>query len=255
MPSVIRRALVAALLGLFALPVSAFATWSIIVLDRATGRIGVAGASCTSDVYGVMALVPGTGALIAQGIGHPPAMRAAIRLLRAGITPDTILRIITVPGLDSAVQHRQYAIATFASGQTQHTGSALIDYRGERNADGVLVQGSILAGPAVLDRAMEAIQQARAAGRSLEEVVMAGLKAGAAAGGDSRCGARRASSAFLAVAKPGDIPNWPYLTLRVVEAGSVNAVERLDTRFAQWQATGGGKFRVTFETVRPDSTD
>ena len=90
----------------------------------------------------------------------------------------------------------------------------------------------------------------------LEDVIMAGLKAGADAGGDARCGEQRATAAFLAVAKPGDIPNWPYLTLRVVDAdrgGAVNAVELLESRLALWKANGGPKMRVTSETVKPDS--
>src|SRR5687767_4948302 len=233
MIGLIRRTAMAASVLIPFFPVSASATWSIVVLDRATGFIGVAGASCTSDVYGIMAVVPGTGALMAQGTGHPPAMREAIRLLRAGADPDSILRALSSPTLDSALQDRQYGIATFASGQRQFTGAALRDYRGERSADGVLVQGNLLAGAAVLDRAMEAIQHARAGRKPLEEVIMAGLKAGADAGGDSRCGAQRATAAFLAVAKPGDIPNWPFLTLRVVDAdrgSAVNAVELLERR-------------------------
>jgi uncharacterized Ntn-hydrolase superfamily protein len=109
----------------------------------------------------------------------------------------------------------------------------------------------------VLDRSLEAVQKARAAGRPLEEVVMAGLRAGADASGDSRCGAQRATTAFLAVAKPGDVPNWPYLTLRVVgvEKGDrVNAVEMLEKRLELWRANGGAKLQITNETVKPEDT-
>jgi uncharacterized Ntn-hydrolase superfamily protein len=250
----VRRTLLATTLLIMGVPASAAATWSIIVIDKRTGLIGVAGASCTSDVHGIMALVPGTGALVAQAIGHPAAVREGIRLLRAGIAPDSILRALSAPALDSALQDRQYAIATFA-GQAQFTGGAIREYRGERRADGVLVQGSLLAGPAVLDRTMEAIQRARNAGMPLEEVIMSGLKAGADAGGDSRCGAQRATAAFLAVAKPGDNPNWPYLTLRVVDAtpgSTVRAVDLLQTRLALWKANGGPTLRLTSETIKPD---
>lgn len=256
MKPTVRHTLLAAAFLIVALPSSAAATWSVIVLDKRTGLIGVAGASCTSDVHGIMALVPGTGALVAQALGHPAAMREAVRLLRAGIAPDSVLRAISMPTLDSALQDRQYAIATFASGQVQFSGGALREYRGERSADGVLVQGSLLAGPAVLDRTMAAIQQARAAGKPLEEVIMAGLKAGADAGGDSRCDAQRATAAFLAVAKPGDNPNWPYLTLRVVDAtrgSTVRAVDLLQTRLSLWKANGGPTLLLTSETIKPDS--
>ena len=83
---------------------------------------------------------------------------------------------------------------------------------------------------------------------------MAGLEAGADAGGDSRCGAQRATAAFLTVAKTGDVPNWPYLTLRVVgieKGDKVNAVELLASRLALWRANGSAKLHITNETVRP----
>ena len=255
MSTVTRRILVAALL-IPCLPASASATWSIIVLDRTKGLIGVAGASCTSDVYGIVALIPGTGALMAQAIGFPPAISEALRLLRAGANPDSVLRVITAPSFDTATQMRQYGIATFAGGQVQFTGTATANYHGERSANGVVVQGNILVGPAVLDRAMAAIQRAQAAGKPMEDVVMAGLRAGSDAGGDSRCGAQRATSAFLAVAKPGDVPNWPFLMLRVIDvarSSTINAVVMLQSRLAHWRAGGGPKNSITSETVRPDS--
>lgn len=101
------------------------------MLDRTTGRIGVAAASCTSDVHGIVALAPGIGALVAQAIGHPPGLREATRLLRAGVAPDSILRHISSPTIDSATTERQYGFATFDKGQTQFTGAGLRDYRGE----------------------------------------------------------------------------------------------------------------------------
>ncbi len=224
--------------------------------DRATGFIGVAAASCTSDVSGIMSLTPGTGALMAQAIGHPAAIREALRLLREGVAPDSVLRAITASSIDTASAARQYGMATFSSGQVQFTGAATADYHGERSSDGVLVQGNILTGPAVLDQTMAAIREARTAGKPMEEVVLAGLKAGSDAGGDARCGAQRATSSFLAVAKPGDVPNWPFLTLRVldVERGStVNAVELLAERLTHWRAGGGPTRRITSESVRPSS--
>lgn len=254
---VTKRALAGTLLLMPLVPASSSATWSIIVLDRASGAIGVAGASCTSDVSGIMALIPGTGALMAQGIGYPPAMREALRLLRAGVAADSVLRAITASTNDTASQLRQYGMATFAGGQAQFTGAAAPAYHGERRAEEILVQGNILVGPAVLDQAMAAIQAARAAGKPMEEVVLAGLKAGADAGGDSRCGVQRATSAFLAVARPGDLANWPFLTLRILDVArgsSTNAVDLLQVRLAHWRAGGGATYRITSESVKPDST-
>jgi uncharacterized Ntn-hydrolase superfamily protein len=258
MYSCIKRALCVVLALQVCLPHAAWATWSIIVLDRASNRVAVAAASCTSDVYGVMALFPGVGALVAQGMGHPPAMREAMRLLQDGQSVDSVVRAITSRAVDSVTAQRQYGIATFSGGQRQFSGTDLTAYHGERSAEDILVQGNTLAGPAVLDRALAAIQTARAEGRPLEEVAMAGLKAGADAGGDVRCGDQRATSAFLAVAKPGDVPNWPYLTLRVVgveKSWTINAVDVLQSRLILWQQSGGRRNRLTSETVRPDSAD
>jgi hypothetical protein len=52
------------------------------------------------------------------------------------------------------------------------------------------------------------------------------------------------------------VPNWPYLTLRVVDAekgGSVNAVDMLQTRLGLWRTNGGETLRITSETVKPDT--
>jgi uncharacterized Ntn-hydrolase superfamily protein len=175
-------------------------------------------------------------------------------LLREGVSSVSVLRAITATSLDESSQERQYGIATFDGGQVQFTGTSVAGVSGERLGNGILVQGNTLASPAVLDRAMAAIEEALAAGRPIEQVALEGLRAGADAGGDSRCGSQRATSAFLAVAKPGDVPNWPYLTLRVVDAdkgSDVNAVDVLEERLRLWHETGGPRNRLTSETVRP----
>ena len=209
------------------LPRAARATWSIVVLDRARRWIGVAGASCTPDVYGIMSLRPGQGVLVAQAIGNEAAIQRANQLLAAGAPPDSVLRVVTAPATDTAGRLRQYAAASFAAGDrpggvAQFTGDSAAAHHGERRLtdDGVdvLVQGNSLPGPAVLDRAVAAIRAARAAGRPMPDVLMAGLAAGAAAGGDVRCGAQRAARAVRVVARPGAKPPLPCRTLAGVGA-------------------------------------
>jgi len=253
MPALFRRALVAAVLIAPCLPRPAHATWSIVVMDRERGWIGVAAASCTPDVYGIMRLMPGRGVLIAQAVGDDAAIQRAAGLLAQGATPDSVLRAVTAPHADPGVQQRQYAVATLAGGGGQFTGTATAGFHGHRAAPDVLVQGNSLPGPEVLDRAMAAVQRARAAGGTLEEALMAGLRAGSEAGGDVRCGAQRATSAFLTVARPGEKPFLPYLTLSVfgAERGTVNAVEVLQSRFTRWQTTGGPRNPITSEGMQP----
>jgi len=249
----LRRATLAAIVLLPLVPRAASATWSIVVLDRARGWIGVGAASCTADVYGIMRLMPGRGVLIAQAIGNDAAIGHAGELLGRGVPPDSVLEIITAPSLDTHTGERQYAIAMLGGGAVQFTGPATAPWHGERRTADVLVQGNSLTGPQVLDQALAAVERARAAGAPLEEVVMAGLRAGSSAGGDVRCGAQRATSAFLTVAKPGEKPFLPYLTLSVFGAarGTVNAVDVLRARLTRWKASGGPRNRITSEGVQP----
>jgi len=241
MPSFGRITILRAVLAISLFPARASATWSIVVLDRTTQRIGVAGASCTGDVYGIMGLLPGKGVLIAQASSHVPSIQAGMRLLSQGASADSVWRILSDPALDPQLAVRQYAVATLQGDIVQFTGDSTPGYHGDRKALDVLVQGNTLPGPDVLDRVMTAIRAARAARHTLEDVLMAGLQAGADAGGDKRCGAQRATSAFLVVARPDEPVGRPYLSLIVyaVERGKVNAVDFLHKTLSEWKATGG----------------
>jgi uncharacterized Ntn-hydrolase superfamily protein len=105
----------------------------------------------------------------------------------------------------------------------------------------------------VLDRVMAAIHTAQAAHRNLEDVLMAGLQAGADAGGDKRCGAQRAMSSFLVVAGPDEPVGRPYLSIIVFGADStgVNAVDFLHAKFSEWKANGGPKNRRSRMDYQP----
>jgi uncharacterized Ntn-hydrolase superfamily protein len=254
MPRSIRHALTTIAL-LLTLPRTASATWSIVVLDRTKQMIGVAGASCTGDVYGIMGLLPGKGVLIAQGVSNTPSIQLAMRLLTDGVAPDSVLRAISDSSFDAELKIRQYAVATLRGETVQFTGSATPDYHGERSAPDVLVQGNTLPSAMVLDRVMAAIKTARAKGRPMEDILMAGLRAGSDAGGDKRCDVQRATSAFLVVAKPGQPVGRPYLSLIVLGAdrGTVNAVEFLQSQLLQWERSGGQRNRISRMDFRPDS--
>jgi uncharacterized Ntn-hydrolase superfamily protein len=62
------------------------------------------------------------------------------------------------------------------------------------------------------------------------------LEAGAKSGGDKRCGERKASSAFVIVAKPDDIEKY-WLSLIIYENDDhSHAVEALRQKFDAWKA-------------------
>lgn len=256
MPIAVRRYLIATILLSMCLPASASATWSIVILDRATQRIGVAGASCTDYVYGIMGLLPGKGVLIAQAISNSPSIELGMKLLDQGASADSVWRVISDTTFDSQLASRQYALATLNGDKIQFTGAGTPDYHGDRKATDVLVQGNTLPGPEVLDRVMAAIKDARAAGHTIEDVLMAGLQAGADAGGDKRCGEQRATSAFLVVARPGEPVGRPYLSLIIygVDRGKVNAVDFLHARLSEWERTGGAKNNRSRMDFRPDTS-
>ena len=248
----LRRAMFALLIA-GAFPSTASATWSIVILDPRTQRIGVAGASCTGYVYGIMGLLPGKGVLIAQAVSSDPATQQAMKLLDQGASPDSIWRVIGNRVFDQQLSIRQYGLATLRGEFFQYTGDRTPDYHGDRRAPNVLVQGNTLPGPEVLDRIMAAIRDAQTAQRSVEDVLMAGLQAGADAGGDRRCGAQRAMSSFLVVAGPDEPVGRPYLSIIVFGADSagVNAVDFLHTKFSEWKASGGPKNRRSRMDYQP----
>jgi uncharacterized Ntn-hydrolase superfamily protein len=236
-----RHVIMSAIVATALFPARASATWSIVVLDRSTHRIGVAGASCTGDVYGIMGLAPGKGVLIAQALSSAPSIQLALKLLNGGVQADSVWRIIGDRAFDPQLAIRQYAIATFAGEFIQFTGDSTPDYHGDRKDVDVLVQGNTLPGAVVLDRVMSAIRDARAKRRDMEDVLMAGLQAGADAGGDKRCGAQRATAAFLVVVNPDEPVGRPYLSIIVfgTARGSVNAVDFLHAKLSQWERSGG----------------
>jgi uncharacterized Ntn-hydrolase superfamily protein len=248
-----RRCSLIAILSAALFPATASATWSIVILDPTTHRIGVAGASCTGYVYGIMGLRPGKGVIIAQAISNDTAIQQGLKLLDDGATADSIWRVIGSPTFDSQLSIRQYALATLRGDVVQYTGAGTPDYHGDRRAANVFVQGNTLPGPEVLDRVMAAIAKAQAARRNLEDVLMAGLQAGADAGGDRRCGKQRAMSSFLVVAGPDEPVGRPYLSIIVFGADSagVNAVDFLRRKFSEWKASGGAKNRRSRMDYQP----
>ncbi|HVF82465.1 MAG TPA: DUF1028 domain-containing protein, partial [Flavisolibacter sp.] len=109
--------------------------------------------------------------------------------------------------------------------------------KGAVTAKGISVQGNTLTNAEELKAVLDAALKAQKASLPIQEVLMLALEAGAKTGGDKRCGNRKASSAFITVAKPGDDPKKPYLNLVVNGTDEkANAVEALRKKFDDWKA-------------------
>jgi uncharacterized Ntn-hydrolase superfamily protein len=222
-----------ALLSIAALPEIASATWSIVAADPATGEVGAAGATCGPSVAVIARVVPGKGAVVAQGLSSSEGRDHARDMLRQGSSAKAIIDAVTSSEVDQRFfvvrQLRQYGVVSLHDATVSvagSTGALTWPSRGSREAAGAMVVGNMLANRSVLDKTLEYfVNTPKACG--LTVALLNALEAGAREGGDSRCSAQQSAlSAFLFFAKPDDTVN--ALTVRVVapdqQAGGGNPV-------------------------------
>jgi len=157
-------------------------TWSILARDPASGALGAAVASRFFAVGALCIHVEGrVGALATQALVNPMYAVHAMPRLRAGEDPTAILQDLTGP--DPGREQRQLHILDATGRIAQHTGSGCVAWAGQVRGLDVSVAGNMLAGPAVVERTLDAFQ--RAIG-TLAERLLTAMEAGEAAGGDKR---------------------------------------------------------------------
>lgn len=213
-----------------------FATWSIIIIDPVTKEIGIAGASCTYNCYGIGKIIPGIGAVIVQAMSNNQARNKGIEMILAESRPADIIKALRDPAFDP--ERQQYAVVTikFINEPAGYTGDSTKNYNGILTASGVSVQGNTLANEQELKIIFDAVKQGKNKALSVAEILMLALEAGSNAGGDKRCGEQKASSAFIIVAKPGS--KQPYLDLNIFGQGKggPNAVILLRKKFEKFKS-------------------
>jgi len=217
---------------------SAQATWSVVAVDPRTREVGSAGASCTPYVAGIVALIPGHGAIVAQAMSNAAARRRGAALIALGGGPGAVVAAISHPSFDGTYQEQQYGVASldFHDRPAAFTGTKTPAAAGQLLAPGVAVLGNVLTGQDVLTATMDAFQ--RDPRGSLAERLLRALEAGAARGGDRRCGAQTARSAYLVVARPDDPPRRPAVRHIIAgqRQGGPNPVHLLRRAFAVGRA-------------------
>ena len=196
-----RRFLILAFLASFLPPAqSAYATWSVIALDRATGTVVIASATCVAqqafagfpakDLRDVQAIVvPGKGVAAAQA--SVDDTRANQRLIYAeiqkGTPPDQILTMLKA---DQRIEGRQFGILDMDGRMAGFSGTrnqaVSLDRQGQVAGTQIYysIQGNILASEAVVTDAVQAFTSATG---QLSDRVMAAMEAADAKGGDKRC--------------------------------------------------------------------
>jgi uncharacterized Ntn-hydrolase superfamily protein len=166
-------------------------TFSILGYDPATGELGAAVQSRVFSVgNGVLWAEADTGVAATQAIvdvGYGPK---ALALLRAGLTPESIVRAIldsdTDPGYSGQAwpkAGRQFAVMDAKGNYAAHTGPQATTWAGNKGGKFCTAQGNILAGEAVVANMVKAFEETTGA---LSLRLVAALEAGQAAGGDTR---------------------------------------------------------------------
>jgi uncharacterized Ntn-hydrolase superfamily protein len=176
----------------------AFATFSIVAFDPATGDLGVAVAS---RVFGVGNHVPwaeaGVGAVATQAAMNGGYGPRGLELLRQGLSAQQVLDRLLAEDKFDRIEGRQVAIIDAKGNIAVHTGPAANEWKGHIKGATYTVQGNILAGPHVAQAMARAFESATG---ELAERLYAALKAGDDAGGDRR---GRQSASILVVRKGG----------------------------------------------------
>jgi uncharacterized Ntn-hydrolase superfamily protein len=195
------RKLFVAAAVLVALQANVFATWSVIAVDRKTGQIVIASATCVpqqafagfpakglKDVQAI--IIPGVGVAAAQA--NVDRTRRLQKLLadelNKGTDPARIIDMLKAD--DQTHPTRQYGIVDLKGRMAGYSGAnngkQSLDRQGRVEGTQVFfsIQGNILAGDDVVEEAAKAFRQAKG---SLTDRVMAAMEAADSRGGDRRC--------------------------------------------------------------------
>ena len=276
------RTLLAAVLLVLA-PRAAHATWSVIAVDMATGRVVIASATCVDrdDAFlrGIQAVVvPGKGVAACQAAvdGTHANQMLVYRELEKGTDPARIIELLSA---DPAFQSRQFGILDLQGRGAGHSGLTngyvSQDMQGQVPGTQIYysIQGNILRPGEVVPNAVRAFVHTTG---SLTDRVMAALETADQNGGDSRCvcpplpadGARPAIPcegrtsyiAYILMADRTDAVGAShsdgryamYLTVAQPEQGgphaikpgeNLNPVKTLRQRYDAWRKTQPRSFR------------
>ena len=165
------------------------ATFSILGFDPATGEVGGAVQSRVFSVgNGVLWAEAGVGVVATQAIVDISYGPKGIALLRAGMSPDAIIKAIWDSDADPrpdnwSKQGRQFAVIDAKGNTAVFTGPKATAWAGHRQGKFTTAQGNILAGEQVVADMVKAFEETTG---HLSMRLMAALDAGQAAGGDKR---------------------------------------------------------------------
>jgi uncharacterized Ntn-hydrolase superfamily protein len=251
------RGLLAAV-SILAFEAQALATWSVIAVDRTTGQVVIASATCVPQQ--AFATFPATGlkdvqAIIIPGVGVAAAQANVDRTrrlqkliaseMKKGTDPARIIELLKAD--DQAHPTRQYGIVDMKGRMAGYSGAnngkQSLDRQGRVKGTQIYfsIQGNILAGEGVVEEAVKAFKLARG---SLADRVMAAMEAADAQGGDRRCNCNT---------RPDPPAPCDNKTAHVAYIVAANKNDKMG------QATGDGSYfmeiQVTDQDIKPDEND
>ena len=210
----LRATILAAALLMLATP--AFATFSIIARDPATGEIGYAVASKVLAVRLGSVIDAEAGVVARQSdiqMKHGPR---AMELLKSGLAPSDVIAQMLKEDL---LPTHQLAILDITGRIAASTGKGALEWKGHKIGSTYSVQGNMLTGPDVIEAMAAAFEKTPG---HLAERLLAALQAGDAAGGDKR----GRQSAFLTVVRKGaSVYGEPMVNIAVDD--STNPLQEL----------------------------
>jgi len=269
------------LAALLCLESTAFATWSVVAIDRSTRRVVMAAASCVDTTDDDMktqiaVVVPGLGVAACQAAADRSHQNQTVvfQELQKGTDPRQIIEMLSG---DPAFQSRQFGILDMQGRYAGHSGfgnsfeTRAVSGQVPGTEIFYAVQGNTIRSGAIR-KAAKAFADAKG---SITDRVMAALEDADANGGDVRCSCpppdrinpaipcdnKHAHVAFILMANPGD-PNGDsfnngkyalYITVsqpstaanhvHAAKPGeSLNPVKTLRLRYDAWRKTQPAMF-------------
>ena len=258
---------------------SAWATWSIVAVDKKTGQVIVASATCVAqagfpkrqplpsrDLMDVQAvIVPGVGVAACQAGAdntHQNQM-TVFDELKKGTEPAKIIEILH---MDPDIERRQFGILDMQGRSAGHNGArnstASLFVPGHVGDYYFQVQGNTLFSDQVMYEAALAFTRAKG---TLADHVMAAMEAADAKGGDKRCNCetepkpkapcdgKTAHVAYIVIANKADVTESShnrgkyYAYIRVTDEDikpteNANPVKTLRLRYDAWKKAGSKPF-------------
>jgi len=225
-------------------------TFSIVAVDSITGEIGSAGATCGDSIIWpgslgakiISDVIPGIGAIHTQAYHNYTNQAYAHDHMVAGDSPQQIIDWLVLNDVSGNPAIRQYGVVDYNGGHPRsaaYTGSSCNDYKNHITGPNYAIQGNILLGQQILD-SMESRFLNTAS--DLADKLMAALQGAKVVGADTRCTSEGTSSlsAFIRVARPGDLPNAFHLDINI--AGTppgVEPIDNLQNAYDIWKLTSG----------------